>query len=100
MADAGMTIGNRNTIMISGVLFLVFANRIRYCPTGLAMASRTVERYNFSPLGAPASNLHGPELYAAFPHTRRVMPDWRGTFPSHAPLHGTDNIGFTFVPMS
>ena len=59
---------------------------------------RTIGDPTFSPLGAPASNLHGPELHAAVPGLPVGPRRFGGAlFQTLRRFYGTDDIPFTFV---
>jgi hypothetical protein len=68
-------------------------------PTGLGDGNPdTVGDIHFHPLGAPASNLQGPNFTPPFP----AYPSGHATFGGAIfqilrRFYGTDNIGFTFV---
>jgi len=68
-------------------------------PTGLGDGNpATIGDVNFHPLGAPASNLTGPNFTPPFP----AYPSGHATFGGAIfqimrRFYGTDNIGFTFV---
>ena len=68
-------------------------------PTGLGDGNAaTIGDVNFKPLGAPASNLQGPNFTPPFP----AYPSGHATFGGAIfqilrRFYGTDNIGFTFV---
>ena len=86
--------------MISGVLLPAFANRIRaQGPPVWAMAIPTrLAITNFMPLGAPASNLTGPNFTPPFPAYPSGHAGFGGAlFQIMRRFYGTDNIAFTFV---
>jgi len=68
-------------------------------PTGVGDGNPdTIGDTSFSPLGAPASNLNGPNFTPPFSRipvrSRRLRRD---ALPSYAPVLRTNNIAFTFV---
>jgi hypothetical protein len=68
-------------------------------PTGRGDGNRfTIGDPNFSPLGAPASNLQGPNFTPPFPAYPSGHAVFGGaTFQTLRNVFGTDNIPFTFV---
>src|SRR6266436_4277232 len=68
-------------------------------PTGLGDGnSDTIGDPNFSPLGAPASNLNGPNFTPPFPAYPSGHAGFGGAlFQVMRRFYGTDNIAFTFV---
>jgi hypothetical protein len=68
-------------------------------PTGLGDGNPdTVGDTNFSPLGAPASNLTGPNFTPPFPAYPSGHAGFGGAlFQVMRRFYGTDNIAFTFV---
>src|SRR6266853_3301427 len=68
-------------------------------PTGLGDGNPdTVGDTNFSPLGAPASNLNGPNFTPPFPAYPSGHAGFGGApFQVMRRFYGTDNISFTFV---
>lgn len=68
-------------------------------PTGLGDGnSGTLGDTSFSPLGAPASNLSGPNFTPPFPAYPSGHAGFGGTiFQVMRRFYGTDNIAFTFV---
>ena len=68
-------------------------------PTGLGDGNPdTVGDPNFSPLGAPASNLTGPNFTPPFPAYPSGHAGFGGAlFQVMRRFYGTDNIAFTFV---
>ena len=68
-------------------------------PTGLGDGNPdTVGDVNFMPLGAPASNLAGPNFTPPFPSYPSGHAGFGGTlFQIMRRFYGTDNIAFTFV---
>jgi PAP2 superfamily len=68
-------------------------------PTGLGDGNPdTVGDPNFTPLGAPASNLTGPNFTPPFPAYPSGHAGFGGTlFQVMRRFYGTDNIAFTFV---
>jgi hypothetical protein len=68
-------------------------------PTGLGDGNPdTVGDPNFSPLGAPASNLTGPNFTPPFPAYPSGHAGFGGAlFQMMRRFYGTDNIAFTFV---
>ncbi len=68
-------------------------------PTGLGDGNPdTVGDINFTPLGAPASNLTGPNFTPPFPAYPSGHAGFGGTlFEIMRRFYGTDNIAFTFV---
>jgi hypothetical protein len=68
-------------------------------PTGLGDANAdTAGDVNFSPLGAPASNLTGPDFTPPFPAYPSGHAGFGGAlFQTLRRFYGTDNIPFTFV---
>lgn len=68
-------------------------------PTGLGDGNpNTVGDVNFMPLGAPASNLAGPNFTPPFPTYPSGHAGIGGTlFQIMRRFYGTDNIAFTFV---
>lgn len=68
-------------------------------PTGLGDGNPdTVGDPNFMPLGAPASNLTGPNFTPPFPAYPSGHAGFGGTvFELMRRFYGTDNIAFTFV---
>jgi hypothetical protein len=68
-------------------------------PTGLGDGNPdTVGDVTFSPLGAPASNLNGPNFTPPFPAYPSGHAGFGGAlFEIMRRFYGTDNIAFTFV---
>jgi hypothetical protein len=68
-------------------------------PTGLGDGNdATIGDVNFHPLGAPASNLNGPNFTPPFPAYPSGHATFGGAvFQTMRRFYGTDNIGFTFV---
>ncbi len=68
-------------------------------PTGLGDGNPdTIGDTNFMPLGAPASNLTGPNFTPPFPAYPSGHAGFGGTvFEIMRRFYGTDNIAFTFV---
>lgn len=68
-------------------------------PTGLGDGNPdTVCDINFMPLGAPASNLNGPNFTPPFPAYPSGHATFGGAlFQTLRRFYGTDNIAFTFV---
>src|SRR5436853_7721898 len=68
-------------------------------PTGLGDGNPdTIGDPNFSPLGAPASNLNGPNFTPPFPAYPSGHAGFGGAlFQTMRRFYGTDNIAFTFV---
>jgi PAP2 superfamily len=68
-------------------------------PTGLGDGnSATTGDVNFHPLGAPASNLNGPNFTPPFPAYPSGHAGFGGAlFQTLRNFYGTDNIAFTFV---
>jgi hypothetical protein len=68
-------------------------------PTGLGDGNPdTIGDTSFSPLGAPASNLNGPNFTPPFPAYPSGHAGFGGTiFQIMRRFYGTDNIAFTFV---
>src|SRR5438128_8338753 len=68
-------------------------------PTGLGDGNPdTVGDINFTPLGAPASNLTGPNFTPPFPAYPSGHAGFGGAlFETMRRFYGTDNIAFTFV---
>src|SRR5436190_20121019 len=68
-------------------------------PTGLGDGNPdTIGDPNFMPLGAPASNLNGPNFTPPFPAYPSGHAGFGGTvFEMMRRFYGTDNISFTFV---
>src|SRR5436190_12111720 len=68
-------------------------------PTGFGDGNPdTVGDTNFSPLGAPASNLNGPNFTPPFPAYPSGHAGFGGAlFQTMRRFYGTDNIAFTFV---
>jgi hypothetical protein len=68
-------------------------------PTGLGDGNPdTHGDTSFSPLGAPASNLNGPNFTPPFPAYPSGHAGFGGTiFQIMRRFYGTDNIAFTFV---
>jgi len=68
-------------------------------PTGLGDGNPdTIGDPNFMPLGAPASNLNGPNFTPPFPAYPSGHAGFGGTvFGMMRRFYGTDNISFTFV---
>jgi PAP2 superfamily protein/uncharacterized protein DUF6851 len=68
-------------------------------PTGLGDGNpSTIGDLNFSPLGAPASNLTGPNFTPPFPSYPSGHGAFGGAlFQTLRKFYGTDNIAFTFV---
>src|SRR3989449_9169838 len=68
-------------------------------PTGLGDGNHdTIGDPNFMPLGAPASNLTGPNFTPPFPAYPSGHAGFGGTlFEVMRRFYGTDNIAFTFV---
>jgi PAP2 superfamily len=68
-------------------------------PTGLGDGNAdTIGDVNFSPLGAPASNLNGPNFTPPFPAYPSGHAGIGGAiFQVMRRFYGTDNIAFTFV---
>jgi VCPO second helical-bundle domain len=68
-------------------------------PTGLGDGNPdTIGDVNFSPLGAPASNLNGPNFTPPFPAYPSGHAGIGGAiFQVMRRFYGTDNIAFTFV---
>jgi hypothetical protein len=68
-------------------------------PTGAGDGNpNTVGDVNFHPLGAPASNLTGPNFTPPFPAYASGHATFGGTlFQTLRRFYGTDHIGFTFV---
>ena len=68
-------------------------------PTGLGDDNPdTIGDVNFMPLGAPASNLSGPNFTPPFPAYPSGHAGFGGTvFEVMRRFYGTDNIAFTFV---
>ena len=68
-------------------------------PTGLGDGNPdTVGDVNFMPLGAPASNLTGPNFTPPFPAYPSGHAGFGGAlFETIRRFYGTDNIAFTFV---
>jgi hypothetical protein len=68
-------------------------------PTGLGDGnSDTIGDVNFAPLGAPASNLNGPNFTPPFPAYPSGHAGIGGAiFQIMRRFYGTDNIAFTFV---
>jgi len=68
-------------------------------PTGLGDGNPdTIGDPTFSPLGAPASNLNGPNFTPPFPAYPSGHAGFGGTlFQVMRRFYGTDNIAFTFV---
>ncbi len=68
-------------------------------PTGLGDGNpETIGDTNFMPLGAPASNLTGPNFTPPFPAYPSGHAGFGGTvFQIMRRFYGTDNIAFTFV---
>src|SRR5205807_66043 len=68
-------------------------------PTGLGDGNPdTIGDPNFSPLGAPASNLNGPNFTPPFPAYPSGHAGFGGAlFQTLRRFYGTDDIAFTFV---
>ena len=68
-------------------------------PTGLGDGNPdTIGDINFRPLGAPASNLTGPNFTPPFPAYPSGHAGFGGTiFQIMRRFYGTDNVAFTFV---
>jgi hypothetical protein len=68
-------------------------------PTGAGDSNpATVGDPSFTPLGAPASNLNGPNFTPPFPAYPSGHAGFGGAvFETLRRFYGTDNIGFTFV---
>ena len=68
-------------------------------PTGLGDGNpATIGDPNFSPLGAPASNLNGPNFTPPFPSYPSGHGGFGGAlFETLRKFYGTDQIAFTFV---
>ncbi len=68
-------------------------------PTGLGDGNPdTVGDPSFTPLGAPASNLNGPDFTPPFPAYPSGHADFGGAvFETLRAVFGTDDIAFTFV---
>ena len=68
-------------------------------PTGAGDGnSDTIGDANFTPLGAPASNLNGPNFTPPFPAYPSGHAGFGGAlFQTLRRFYGTDNIAFTFV---
>jgi hypothetical protein len=68
-------------------------------PTGLGDGNPdTIGDVNFMPLGAPASNLNGPNFTPPFPAYPSGHAGFGGTlFQVMRRFYGTDNVAFTFV---
>jgi hypothetical protein len=68
-------------------------------PTGLGDGNpNTMGDITFHPLGAPASNLQGPNFTPPFPAYPSGHATFGGAlFQTLRRFYGTDNIGFTFV---
>ena len=68
-------------------------------PTGIGDGNpATIGDPNFTPLGAPASNLQGPNFTPPFPAYPSGHATFGGAlFQTLRRFYGTDNIGFSFV---
>jgi VCPO second helical-bundle domain len=100
MADAGMTIWESKYYYdfwrpITGIR----ESDPGTGPTGLGDGNPdTIGDVNFSPLGAPASNLTGPNFTPPFPAYPSGHAGFGGAlFQVMRRFYGTDNIAFTFV---